>query len=233
VNHVQWLDHARGTFQEAVDTLGIVVVADRAAPSLAGRPFERLHEDAALRGELDALRREHLARAPDHTLRLGLRLRDVSPAMLAMLAGMSVPLDWNDGMPLMHWGLTGREVEWTITDDQGRSNMDIAWSFALGERVKLRIENRFDVAHAMAHPIHLHGQRFVVLARNGVPNEPLGWKDTAVIPAGESMDLLVEMTNPGRWMLHCHIAEHLGTGMMMLFEVRGLRSEVRGGPPDP
>jgi suppressor of ftsI len=233
VNHVQWLDHARGTFQEAVDTLGIVVVADRAAPSLAGRPFERLHEDAALRGELDALRREHLARAPDHTLRLGLRLRDVSPAMLAMLAGMSVPLDWNDGMPLMHWGLTGREVEWTITDDQGRSNMDIAWSFALGERVKLRIENRFDVAHAMAHQIHLHGQRFVVLARNGVPNEPLGWKDTAVIPAGESMDLLVEMTNPGRWMLHCHIAEHLGTGMMMLFEVRGLRSEVRGGPPDP
>jgi suppressor of ftsI len=59
----------------------------------------------------------------------------------------------------------------------------------------------------------------VILARNGIPNENLGWKDTAVLPAGETMDLLVELSNPGRWMLHCHIAEHLGTGMMMVFEV--------------
>jgi suppressor of ftsI len=29
----------------------------------------------------------------------------------------------------------------------------------------------------------------------------------------------VEMSNPGRWMLHCHIAEHLGAGMMALFTV--------------
>jgi FtsP/CotA-like multicopper oxidase with cupredoxin domain len=40
-----------------------------------------------------------------------------------------------------------------------------------------------------------------------------------VLPAGETMDLLVELTNPGRWMLHCHIAEHLGTGMMTVFQV--------------
>jgi FtsP/CotA-like multicopper oxidase with cupredoxin domain len=139
--------------------------------------------------------------------------------MTGMLAGMSVPVDWNDGMPQMHWALTGREVEWTITDERGRENMAIEWRFKRGEVLKLRIMNRFDVAHAMAHPIHLHGQRFVVLARNGVPNETLGWKDTAVLPAGETMDLLVELTNPGRWMLHCHIAEHLGTGMMMVFEV--------------
>ncbi|MDQ4080208.1 MAG: multicopper oxidase domain-containing protein [Gemmatimonadota bacterium] len=27
------------------------------------------------------------------------------------------------------------------------------------------------------------------------------------------------MTNPGRWMLHCHIAEHLSADMMMAFTV--------------
>jgi FtsP/CotA-like multicopper oxidase with cupredoxin domain len=218
VNHVQWLDHALGTYQEAVDTLGIVHVAPERAAALAGPDFEELRPDATVAAEVAPLR-NHLARAADRTLTLGLRLKDVTPTMLAMLAGMSVPVDWNDGMPQMHWALTGREVEWIISDEQQRENMSIAWRFKIGDLVKLRISNRFDVAHAMAHPIHIHGQRFVVLARNGSPNELLGWKDTAVLPAGETMDLLVEMTNPGRWMLHCHIAEHLGTGMMLAFEV--------------
>jgi hypothetical protein len=33
------------------------------------------------------------------------------------------------------------------------------------------------------------------------------------------MDILLELSNPGKWMLHCHVAEHLGTGMMMVFTV--------------
>jgi FtsP/CotA-like multicopper oxidase with cupredoxin domain len=71
----------------------------------------------------------------------------------------------------------------------------------------------------MAHPIHFHGQRFLVLQRNGVPINNQVWKDTAVLPAGEEMDILLELTNPGTWMMHCHIAEHLGTGMMGHFTV--------------
>ena len=71
----------------------------------------------------------------------------------------------------------------------------------------------------MAHPIHLHGQRFLVLTRDGVRSENLVWKDTAIIPAGETVELLVDMSNPGRWMIHCHIAEHLTAGMMAAFAV--------------
>jgi FtsP/CotA-like multicopper oxidase with cupredoxin domain len=71
----------------------------------------------------------------------------------------------------------------------------------------------------MAHPIHFHGQRFAVISRNGVANDNLVWKDTALLPAGETMDILLELTNPGEWMAHCHIAEHLGTGMMLSFIV--------------
>jgi suppressor of ftsI len=69
------------------------------------------------------------------------------------------------------------------------------------------------VLHPMAHPVHLHGQRFLVVAQNGTPVPNRVWKDTVLVPAGGSVDLLVEFSNPGRWMLHCHIAEHLETGM--------------------
>ena len=62
-------------------------------------------------------------------------------------------------------------------------------------------------------------QRFFVLAVNDVPNDNPVWKDTVLLPAGGTVDLLLELTNPGHWMLHCHIAEHLEAGMMMGFEV--------------
>ena len=45
------------------------------------------------------------------------------------------------------------------------------------------------------------------------------WKDTVLIPAGMTADILVEFTNPGIWMMHCHIAEHLEVGMKMSFKV--------------
>ncbi len=71
----------------------------------------------------------------------------------------------------------------------------------------------------MAHPIHLHGQRLLVLERNGVRTRNLVWKDTVLIPVGATVDLLVEISNPGDWMLQCHVAEHLQAGMMMKFTV--------------
>ena len=48
------------------------------------------------------------------------------------------------------------------------------------------------------HPLHLHGQRFLEVARDGVANPYLVWKDTAIIPVGSTVDLLVEFSNPGR-----------------------------------
>ena len=72
----------------------------------------------------------------------------------------------------------------------------------------------------MQHPIHIHGQRFLVLAVNGEPNTNLVWKDTVLVPAGVTVDLLLDLSNPGRWMLHCHIAEHLTAHMMSTFTVQ-------------
>jgi FtsP/CotA-like multicopper oxidase with cupredoxin domain len=33
------------------------------------------------------------------------------------------------------------------------------------------------------------------------------------------VDLLFDVSNPGRWMAHCHIAEHMQSGMMFSFNV--------------
>jgi len=73
----------------------------------------------------------------------------------------------------------------------------------------------------MHHPFHVHGAgRFLILARNDVVESNLAWKDTALVRAGETVDILLEVTNPGLWMAHCHIAEHNQSGMMFSFSVR-------------
>jgi FtsP/CotA-like multicopper oxidase with cupredoxin domain len=71
----------------------------------------------------------------------------------------------------------------------------------------------------MQHPIHLHGQRMLVVSRDGVRTPNLVWKDTAIIPVGSTVDLLIDASNPGAWMLHCHIAEHLESDMMAVLRV--------------
>jgi suppressor of ftsI len=217
-NAVQWLDHMRGTARSVQDTMGMIRVSERRALPDHGAAFARLRRDRWMTSEL-AKFRSSFDRPVDHTLTLGMRLNGVAPSLVGMLVGIAIPLDWNDAMPMMNWPLTAREVTWILRDEQGRENGDIDWRFRQGDVVRIRIANDPTVTHAMAHPIHIHGQRFLVIARNAVRNENLAWKDTAVLPAGETMDILLELSNPGRWMMHCHVAEHLGSGMMGRFEV--------------
>ena len=216
-NRVQALDHMYGTYTPTTDTLGVVVVGRPGSrgTSNAARAFDRLRVNADVAGDL-AQYRKYFDRLPDRTLVLDLRTRALPPPVAMMLNGLNVPMDWNDGMAMANWIVTGREVTWILRDaETGRENMDVAWRFRRGDVVKMRLFNDPTSAHAMAHPIHVHGQRFLILARNGVRNDNLVWKDTGIIPAGEAVDLLVEMSNPGTWLLHCHVAEHMGAGMML------------------
>ncbi|MBC7896657.1 MAG: multicopper oxidase domain-containing protein [Cytophagaceae bacterium] len=219
LNSVRWLDHMRGTATPVDDTLGTIEVTPEAATPDLAASFARLRAHPEVSAEV-ARYRTFAGREPDHVLTLGMRLNGVSPSTVAMLTGIAVPVDWNDAMPMMNLPLTGREVTWILRDEQGKENMDIAWRFRVGQVAKIRLVNDPSVTHAMAHPIHFHGQRFLVVSRNGARNGNMVWKDTAVLPAGETMDILLELTNPGHWMMHCHVAEHLGTGMMGMFEVR-------------
>ena len=120
----------------------------------------------------------------------------------------------------MNWATATSQAAWRLHDPaSGLDNMDVKWSFHVGDRVRLRLANVREVLHGMQHPIHLHGQRFLVLAVNGKPNRHPVWKDTVLVPTGGTVDVLVEFSNPGRWMVHCHIAEHLQAGMMTIFDV--------------
>ena len=49
--------------------------------------------------------------------------------------------------------------------------------------------------------------------------EAVGPASSVKVPTGATVDVLVEFSNPGRWMVHCHIAEHLQAGMMMVLDV--------------
>jgi FtsP/CotA-like multicopper oxidase with cupredoxin domain len=112
-----------------------------------------------------------------------------------------------------------------VDRDTDASNHGITWRFAAGDRVKVRLVNEMESDHPMHHPFHVHGAgRFVVLARDGEPEPNLVWKDTALVRAGETVDILLELTNPGRWMAHCHIAEHHESGMMFSFDVDPARA---------
>jgi FtsP/CotA-like multicopper oxidase with cupredoxin domain len=72
---------------------------------------------------------------------------------------------------------------------------------------------------AWYHPIHLHGHSFRVVARNGKPTRYREWRDTVLIAPRETADIAFVADNPGDWLFHCHILEHMAGGMMGIIRV--------------
>ena len=221
-NTIQAINHFRGVFYPQVDTLAMVAVAGDEAGSEISRAFDTLREHGDVIADIDAFRSE-FDRRPDYELETTVRVRDMpSPIVLVMEADTLYlpPMEWNDAMPVMNWLSTAEQVTWILRDRRtGAENAEIDWRFTVGDVVKIAIHNTPDSFHPMNHPIHIHGQRFLVLSMDDQRRENLVWKDTAIVPVGSTMEVLVEMSNPGEWMIHCHIAEHLHAGMMFSFVV--------------
>jgi FtsP/CotA-like multicopper oxidase with cupredoxin domain len=129
-------------------------------------------------------------------------------------------IEWEDTMPMMNSMSTSHTILWKITDkDTGAINDAILWNFKVGDVAVISIVNDPKSMHAMQHPIHFHGQRFIVLSTNGIPSTDFVWKDTTLVKRGDTVKIALELSNPGLWMAHCHIAEHLSDGMMFNFNV--------------
>jgi FtsP/CotA-like multicopper oxidase with cupredoxin domain len=130
-------------------------------------------------------------------------------------------IEWEDDMVEVNRMTTPANMRWKLVDrDTGAENAQIEWTFRVGDQVKLRLVNEMDSDHPMPHPFHVHGAgRFLILARDEVVEPNLVWKDTVLVRTGETVDILLDVTNPGRWMAHCHIAEHHESGMMFSFNV--------------
>jgi FtsP/CotA-like multicopper oxidase with cupredoxin domain len=82
--------------------------------------------------------------------------------------------------------------------------------FRIGESVLLHLINETD----FAHPMHLHGHFFKVLAVNGVRTRFQEWRDTVLMGPRDTVDLAFVADNRGEWMFHCHILDHAAGGMM-------------------
>jgi FtsP/CotA-like multicopper oxidase with cupredoxin domain len=130
-------------------------------------------------------------------------------------------LEWEDLMPEINRASEPSNMRWMLIDrESGAENGAITWAFTVGDRVKIRLVNEMESDHPMHHPFHVHGAgRFLVLSREGEPESNLVWKDTVLVPAGRTVDVLLDVSNPGLWMAHCHIAEHAQSGMMFSFNV--------------
>ena len=134
---------------------------------------------------------------------------------------MADGVEWEDGMVELNRTTTPENMRWKLVDrDSGKANADIDWTFEEGDQIKIRLVNEMESDHPMHHPFHIHGERFLVLARDGVAETNLVWKDTVLVRTGETVDILMDASNPGLWMAHCHIAEHMESGMMFNFRVR-------------
>jgi FtsP/CotA-like multicopper oxidase with cupredoxin domain len=130
-------------------------------------------------------------------------------------------IEWEDDMVEVNRITTPANMRWKLIDrETDAENAAIDWRFRVGDQVKIRLLNEMAGDHPMHHPFHVHGAgRFLVLSRDGVTEPNLVWKDTVLIRTGETVDILLDVTNVGRWMAHCHIAEHHESGMMFSFDV--------------
>jgi FtsP/CotA-like multicopper oxidase with cupredoxin domain len=96
------------------------------------------------------------------------------------------------------WGLNGKP-----------SMHDTVFTVKEGERVELTMQN----VTSMAHPMHLHGHYFKVVAIDGKRVKG-ALRDTVLVPPGRSVTVMFDATNPGNWAFHCHHLYHMNAGMM-------------------
>jgi FtsP/CotA-like multicopper oxidase with cupredoxin domain len=177
-NSIQAVNHFRGEFYPHVDTLALVTVSDEPATPDHGAAFETLRTNQAVVDEV-ARYRPLFDKEPDHRLETTVRVSGL-PVPIVQAMEMDTlyvpPVEFNDAMPMMNWLSTSEQVTWLLRDlDTGAENGDIQWRFRVGDVVKIRVFNQPKSFHPMNHPVHIHGQRFLVVSTDGVPNDDLVW----------------------------------------------------------
>ena len=122
-------------------------------------------------------------------------------------------------------GMNGMQTAFGIDDKQFPDTGNLA--VRQGDRVQITFIND----GKYEHPMHLHGQSFQLLARNGQPLPGVLVKDTVDVLPGQSITVGFVADNPGWWMLHCHELHHAAGGMGILLDYAGAkRLASLGGP---
>jgi FtsP/CotA-like multicopper oxidase with cupredoxin domain len=100
------------------------------------------------------------------------------------------------------------------------------FTVAQGDVVRMHITN----TSGEVHPMHLHGHRMVVLARDGVAaSGSPWWVDSLGVGDGESYDVAFVADNPGIWSDHCHNLIHARDGLIVHLMYAGVTPSYRIG----
>ena len=108
-------------------------------------------------------------------------------------------------------GRHGGDDFWAFNDRSGMG--EAPWQrFARGETVRIAMRNDT----AFPHGIHIHGHHFFELGADGAPGH---YRDTTLVEARKSREVLCVFDNPGKWLIHCHTLAHQASGMKTWVEV--------------
>ena len=140
----------------------------------------------------------------------------------ALPANETVQPDMGNAIPLtvtmeggamssrMMQGMAGGGI-WAFNGQSGLTDTPFHL-FERGQTARIRLVNDTSFAHG----IHLHGHHFFEVEADG----DLGaLRDTTLVDAGETRDIVCVFDNPGRWLLHCHMLGHQAAGMKTWVEV--------------
>jgi manganese oxidase len=135
--------------------------------------------------------------------------------------------------------------EWAILPDStvpNTANMEFNWlTFngvsapattpliaRLGSRVRIRIVN-LGMDH---HPMHLHGNQFVVTGTEAGRSPESTWRreNTVLVGVAQARDLEFDAKYPGDWMLHCHLPHHMMNSMSDLLGDRMITTVATNDP---
>lgn len=112
-----------------------------------------------------------------------------------------------------------KSYQMTLTGDM----TGYRWSLPIDAPIKADLGDRIEVTMTnmsmMAHPMHLHGHHFQVVAIDG-QRFAGAVRDTVLVPPMRSVTFAVDADNPGQWAFHCHHLYHMATGMMSTFGYR-------------
>ena len=112
-------------------------------------------------------------------------------------------------------GLAPQERIWALASiaSSGHDGPPL-FTVARGHTVVLNLPNRTAFPHAM----HVHGHHFRQLEGGTQTARPY-WLDTVIVDPERSERIAFVADNPGKWMIHCHMIEHMAAGMAAWFEV--------------
>ncbi len=134
------------------------------------------------------------------------------PSVVRREPGQAHSMSTELGFRHMQGTLNGRsfDMEEVAQDERLPLSMPTVWTFS----------NPVSGMMSMPHPMHIHGVRFRVLERRGGDQSltpglvDSGFKDTVLVLSGQQVKVLLQPTEPGMFMYHCHNLEHEDAGMM-------------------